>query len=82
MALSKTYYNDKDENSPHLTIHRNDKGDLFICLSPFPSHSEDVFLVLPPEDAKEIISELAFEFDLINDDPILDGKMIWEGASR
>jgi len=82
MPSKRIYYPYGGDQSPQLEIFRNTSKNLFICLSPYESHSSDVFIELPISDAIEIITDLAFSFDLIDDDPKLKGKMIWRGKSR
>jgi hypothetical protein len=83
MANKKIYFNENADNQTEFEAYRNKDGDLFINVSPFPgTHSSDVWLVLPKKDAIELISELAFDFDLIDDDIELEGKMMWQGNSR
>jgi hypothetical protein len=65
MARKKIYSSEDSENPVELDICKNTNGDLFINLSPFPSHSSDVYITLPREDAEEIIQDLAYSFDFI-----------------
>jgi len=65
-----------------LQIHKNSEGNLFVCLIPFPTHSSDEFIELSTEDAIDIISALAYQFNLIDDSLELQGKMMWNGKAR
>lgn len=82
MATRKIYYNESDlsKNMAELEMYQNDKEELFIDLT-HPETDEAQFVSLSKEDAIKLISELAFQFDLI-DDELASPKMIWNGKNR
>lgn len=83
MAKLITYTSEIASSSEmELTICKNEDGGLYINLSPFLTHSSDEFIVLPPEDAIEIITNLAFQFGLIDNSPNIEGKMLWKGNDK
>ena len=65
-----------------LEIHENSEGNLFVCLIPFATHSSDEFIELSKEDAIDIISTLAFQFDLVDDSEESEGRLYWNGNTR
>jgi hypothetical protein len=83
MASKKIYFNESSENPVELEAHQNSKGELFINVSPFPdTHSSDVWLTLSKEDAIDLISDLAYDFDLIDETEYLEGRIYWKGNTR
>jgi hypothetical protein len=83
MASKKIYFNESEENPVEFEAYKNMDDELFINVSPFPAtHSSDIFLTLSEDDAKDLISELAFEFGLIDESEELEGRLYWIGNSR
>lgn len=68
MPNKKIYYSEEAE-SPELTIHRNKDGNLFVCLSDVIDISNELSVVLTQEDAEELITDLAYQFGMLEDDP-------------
>ncbi len=82
MGNKKVYFSDESEdNFPQLQMFKNTKDELFICISEFDTHSTDISLCLSKDDAIALISELAYQFDLVNDD-IEYPRPMWEGNPR
>jgi len=81
MANKKVYFN---ETPPYNTIEVEFKKTLSCgLLVSFTNIGQRVSVetLLTTEDAIELISELAFQFDLVNDDPEYPRPM-WEGNPR
>ena len=65
MAIKTIYSSDKASSQDmELEIHINKDNELFICLSPFWTHSSDEWIALPFPDARELILKLVSEFGL------------------
>lgn len=81
MSKNVTYSTDltKSHDDIVIELHKNQNGNLWICMMPFPSHSSDAFIELDVKDAKEIIKELAYSFDLLVDDPDRNFMPTWNG---
>lgn len=80
MGSKKIYYTDKESES-ELQAYKNVNGELFISLTADTAMEEIQFIALDKEDAIALISELAFEFDLVNDD-LEYPRPMWEGNPR
>ena len=65
MSIKTIYSSDKaSSDEMELEIHINKDKELFICLSPFLTHSSDQWMALPYQDARELILRLVSEFEL------------------
>lgn len=80
MPYRKLYFENMEKQDVFLEIFRNNEGNLFISVG--EDNMNSPFICLSPKDAIQIISELAFAFDLIDDNIELEGKMMWKGDSR
>jgi len=75
MGSKKIYFG--NDGYPEMEILRTAEGNLFINLIPYESHSSDVWIELPIEDAKEIITELARQFGMIDESLEHGGRIIF-----
>jgi hypothetical protein len=83
MGTKKVYFEDgKEEEFPQLTMHRNKDGNLFVGISEFETHSTDLCLCLSEEDAITLISELAWQFNLVDDQSMDSGHYFWQGNTN
>jgi len=65
MPIKTIYSSDKaSSDQMELEIHINRVKELFICLSPFGTRSNDQWIALPYQDARELILRLVSEFEL------------------
>lgn len=77
MAIKKVYCSDSNDQLPTLEIYKNADGELFVNLSEFDTHSTDLYTVLSEKDAKELITDLAYQFGLLIDDPEREYQRVW-----
>jgi hypothetical protein len=59
----------------------NEEGGLFIFLTEKDVMHNAIFITLNKEDAVELISELAWEFGLIDDQSMESGHYFWQGST-
>jgi len=78
--IKKIYVSDKsDSGSAELRAYRNESGNLFVALDDSISpYYGSLFAEIPTDDAKELIKELAYEFDLLYDDPDRNFMPTWK----
>lgn len=79
MPSKKIYYPENEEQSPELQICINGSHKLFVCISEFDTHSTDLSIELSLSDAKEIVTQLAYDLELLYDDPSRDFLPTWQG---
>jgi len=79
MPSKKIYYPENEEQSPELQICINSNNKLFVCISEFDTHSTDLFVELSLDDAKEIVTQLAYDLELLSDDPEREFMPTWMG---
>jgi hypothetical protein len=82
MSTRKIYFTEEEHES-ELEAFRNIDDNLFVCLSSkgYPDLNNR-YIALHKKDAIALISELAFDFGLVDDNPEHEGKMIWQGNPR
>jgi uncharacterized protein YlaN (UPF0358 family) len=79
MASRKVYYSNKKEDEDsmsNLEIYQNVDGNLFVALSQGRNDFDVQFVALPPEDAKEIITNLAREFNMLDENSV-EGNVLF-----
>lgn len=83
MGTKKVYFEDgKETDFPQLEIHKNRDGNLFVGISEFETHSTDLYLCLSEADAIKLISELAWQFGLVDDQSMDSGHYFWQGETQ
>ncbi len=83
MPVKKVYYSEMDgENTVELSAYMNTEGRLFVCVHDLDGNDRNQdFISLNKEDSIDLVTDLAFMLGLIDDNPELEGKMIWKGGS-
>ena len=81
MATKRIYYTEDETKSSgcELQIYPNEQDELYINLESDEEHLGSKWIALPEKDAIEIITRLAYYYDLIDDSPELEGKYMWTG---
>jgi hypothetical protein len=82
MGKRTVYFDERSNEETTLEAYCNTNGDLYVCMSPFESHSGDIPIIIPHKDAITLISKLAYEFGLVNDDSMDSGHYFWEGENH
>jgi hypothetical protein len=68
MSSLKIYYPETDVKFKSAAmIHRNTDGELYICLINTEDNTDEKFTSLTEADAKEIITQLARDFDMLDE---------------